>query len=126
MWSGKEQSGGAEGPSLNLQLTHGTSRARPFHHSVQMENEEKTQIRISLRNPDAFQENKQGSLLSAVSVSLFLCQCVCVRFWILGVCVLVLIISPFPFLLLPVGIRFRTCFLSQLRSLSSGMTGKSP
>lgn len=88
-----------------------------------MENEEKTQLRISLRNPDALQENKQGSLLSAVSVSLFLCECVCVRFWILGVCVLALIISPSPFLLLPVGIRFRTCFWSQLRSLSSGMTG---
>lgn len=30
VWSGTEQSGGAEGPSLNLQLTHGTSRARHF------------------------------------------------------------------------------------------------
>lgn len=30
VWSGKEQSRGAEGPSLNLQLTHGTSHARHF------------------------------------------------------------------------------------------------
>lgn len=41
-----------------------------FAHPVQLENEEKTQVRISLRNPDAFYQNKQGNpALALVSVS---------------------------------------------------------
>ena len=62
-----------------------------FHHSAQLENEEKTQVGISLRDPDAFHKNKQGSVSpSLVSVSLFLCECVIVSIsGSLGLCVCV-------------------------------------
>lgn len=61
VWSGREQSTGAEGLSSNLRLTHGPS-GQELHGWVQLENREETQVRISLRNPDVLHENKQGGL----------------------------------------------------------------
>ena len=46
-----------------------------LHHSVLLENEEKTQVRIALRNPDAFHKNKQGSF--PPPWSMFLCVYLC-------------------------------------------------
>lgn len=60
VWSGRKESTGAEGLSSNLWLTHGTS-GQELHGWVQLENREKTQVRLSLRNPDVLLENKQGS-----------------------------------------------------------------
>ena len=76
-----------------------------FHHSVQLENEEKTQVRISQRNPDAFHENKQGHCpLALVSVSLLRCECVYVSVsGSLGACVCFLCDY---FCLLAVGLEF--------------------
>lgn len=59
VWQRAEQRGRGTKPEFAADSRHLSCQA--FHHSVQMENEDKTQIRISLRNPDAFQENQQGS-----------------------------------------------------------------
>lgn len=71
VWHRAERRGRGTKPESAADSRHLSCQA--FHHAVQLENEKKTQIRISLRNLDAFWENKQGRLpLPLVSVSLFL------------------------------------------------------
>lgn len=72
VWQRAEQRGRGTKPESAADSWHLSCQA--FHHSVQMENEEKTQIGISLRNPDAFQEDKQGSPPLSL-LSLFPCFC---------------------------------------------------
>lgn len=76
VWQRAEQRGRGTKPESAADSWHLSCQA--FHHSVQMENEEKTQIRFSLRNPDAFQEDIQGGPpLSLVSVSVSVRMSLC-------------------------------------------------
>lgn len=85
MWSGREQGRGQRDGLGSATDSHHLS-CQALHHSVLLENEEKTQVRIALRNPDAFHKNKQGSFSSSLvyvslcvfmSISRSLGVCVC-------------------------------------------------
>lgn len=74
VWQSAEQR--ARGTEFESAADSQHLSCQAFHHSIQPENEEKTQVRISQRNPDAFHENKHGGHpLALVSVSLLLCEC---------------------------------------------------
>lgn len=89
VWQKAEQR--ARGTELESAADSQHLSRQAFHHSVQPENEEKAQVRISQRNPDAFHENKHSSCpLALVSVSLLLCEyvwlCVCFFSIIISLC----------------------------------------
>lgn len=100
VWHRAEQRG--RGTELESTADSYHLSCQAFHHSAQLENEEKTQVRISQSNPEAFHENKHGSHpLALASVSVSLCVSVCV-------CVLFDHFSLFPSLLLSLQMSFRT------------------
>lgn len=75
VWQRGEQRGRGTGLDSVADSQHLSCQA--VLHSVQLENEENTQVRISQGSPDAFHENKQGNCpLALVFISLFWCECV--------------------------------------------------